>query len=75
MKPDEQISATAGDVITLTIGSDWNGLASETAIPSATPAPGASTPGASTAASPAPSESPLPGVKTTDASTQTCVEG
>ena len=67
--PEKVISATAGTVITLTIGSDWNGLASETVTPTTTPAPSAA-PG-----SPAPSGSPIPGVKTTDASTQTCVEG
>lgn len=72
VKPDEQLSATAGDVITLTIGSDWNGLATETSPASATPAP---TPGAPAAGSPAPSGSAIPGVKTTNASTQTCVEG
>jgi LCP family protein required for cell wall assembly len=70
VKPVEQVSATAGDVITLTIGSDWNGLASESATPSVTPSPGASAAG-----SPAPSGSPIPGVKTTNASTETCVEG
>jgi LCP family protein required for cell wall assembly len=71
--PDTVVSATAGSVVTLTIGSDWNGLAAETpppSVPSVTP-----TPGASAAGSPAPSGSPIPGVKTTTASTQTCVEG
>lgn len=71
--PDTVVSATAGDVITLTIGSDWNGLASETPTPSATPAPGA--PGASAPASPAPSGSAIPGLKTTNASNQSCVQG
>ncbi len=87
--PEKVISATAGDVITLTIGSDWNGLASDISTPSTTPAPGASASGSSGSAgsgggsgaassasgSAGPSGSPIPGVKTTNASTQTCVEG
>jgi LCP family protein required for cell wall assembly len=71
--PEKVVSATAGTVVTLTIGSDWSGLASETppsSAPSTTP-----TPGASAAGSPAPSGSPIPGVKTTNASTQSCVQG
>lgn len=67
--PQEQEVSSAGTVVTLTIGKDWNGLA--TPAPPASPSPSASAP----AASGSPASSTVPGAKATNASTESCVEG
>ena len=69
---EHELVSTAGSTLTLTIGSDWAGLAAPS--PSASASPSAS-PGPSGAPGSPSATATIPGLKATNAATDNCVQG